>query len=320
MNGSGQSAPYRTAALARARQVGPAAAVLVLALLFVSEAGAQASVPAEGAGSWTLAYQSISVHDHTDYLGVHNAVGKTQSQVLFLGLDYGLTDKLAVSAGVPYIKSKYVGAFPHVHGDYPGHQDEPLIDDGQYHGGLQDYSLGLRYQLWTEPVLVTPFVSFGYPSRDYTFRGHSAIGTRLWHVELGAGVARQFEPPWDDFYVQARYGYSIREKTQGIGVRSSKLDLELGYTLTPRLSARLLAVWLKTHNGLNVPVDFPPAPNPLGFEHDRLLKTESVNLGGGLAFMLNRDYTLFGTWFSTVTSKNAHAIHNAFAVGIGRSF
>ncbi|MEO7742609.1 MAG: hypothetical protein ABIR98_06720, partial [Usitatibacter sp.] len=165
MNGGAQLAPYGTAMLARARQAGPAAALLVLALLFGSEAGAQASVPAEGGGSWTLAYQSISVQDHTDYLGVRASVGKTQSQVLFLGLDYGLTDKLAVSVGVPYIKSKYSGDFPHVHGAFPDHEDEPVIDDGRYHGGLQDYSLGFRYQLWTEPVLVTPFVSLSYPSR-----------------------------------------------------------------------------------------------------------------------------------------------------------
>ena len=106
--------------------------MLVIAVLFASEAGAQASVPDEGGGSWTLAYQSITVHDHTDYRGVRNPVGKTQSHVVFAGVDYGLTDKLAISVGVPYIKSKYVGPFPHLHGDFPGHQDEPVIDPGPF--------------------------------------------------------------------------------------------------------------------------------------------------------------------------------------------
>ena len=301
-------------------RVGPAVAVLVSTLLFGSGAGAQALVPAEGDGSLSVAYQNISVHDHTDYLGVRSPIGTTRSQVLFLRLDYGLTDKLAVSLGLPYIKSKYTGDSPHVHGKFPGHEAEPVIDDGHYNGGWQDYGLGLRYQLWTEPWLVTPFVSSGYPSRDYPFRGHSAIGVRLWRVEFGVNVARQFEPPLDDFYVQSRYGYSIAEKTVGIGIRASILDLELGYFLTPRLSARLFAVWLKTHNGLNLPVDLPPPPDPRAFEHDRLLKTESVNLGGGLSFRLNDDYTLFGIWLTTVESKNAHAIHNAFTVGVNRGF
>ena len=293
---------------------------LVLALLFASEAFAQASVPAEGSGSLALAYQSITVHDHTDYRGVHNSVGKTHSHTVFLGLDYGLTDRLAVAVGVPYIQSRYQGDFPHRHGDFPGHEGEPVIDDGRYHGGLQDYSLGLRYQLWTEPLMVTPFINFGYPSRNYPFRGHSAIGLRLWHVEVGGSVARQLEGPLDDFHVQARYGYTIREKTEGIGIRSSRVDLEVSYILTPRLSARLLAVWLHTHNGLNFPVDFPPAPDPRTFAHDRLLNTQSINLGAGLAFALNDAYTLFATWLTTAKSKNAHVIHNAIAVGIGRSF
>jgi hypothetical protein len=294
--------------------------MLVFALLFGSDARAQASVPVEGGGSWTTAYQNITVHDHTDYRGVRNSLGKTHSHVLFVGVDYGLTDTVALTAGVPYIKGKYMGDFPHLHTGFPDHHDDPVIDDGKYHGGLQDYNLGLRKQLMTEPVLVTPFVSLGYPSRAYPFRGHSAIGTRLWHVELGSAVASQFGPELDDFYVQARYGYSIRQKARGIGIRSSKLDLELGYAFTPRLSARLLGVWLKTHNGLNVPVDFPPPPDPLGYEHDRVLNTDSVNLGAGVAFAVNRHYSVFGTWFSTVQSKNAHAIHNAFAVGISRSF
>lgn len=297
-----------------------AALVLAVALPFGPDARAQASVPVEGGGSWTMAYQNISVHDHSDYRGVRNSVGKTHSHVLFVGVDYGLTDALAVSAGVPYIRSKYEGPVPHRHDAFPDHQGEPVIDDGRYHGGLQDYSLGLRYQLLTEPALVTPFVSFGYPSRDYPFRGHAAIGTRQWQVELGAAVASQFGPELDDFHVQGRYGYSIRQKAQGVGIRRSKLELELGYAVTPRLSARLLAVWLKTHNGLNFPVDFPPAPDPVSYEHDRLLNTESLNLGAGVAFALDRRHALFGTWFTTVQSKSAHVIHNAFALGVSRTF
>lgn len=294
--------------------------VAASALLFGPDARAQASVPVQGGGSWTTAYQNISVHNHTDFRGQRNSVGKTQSHVLFVGVDYGLTDKLAVSAGVPYIQGKYVGAFPHRHEAFPDHQDEPLIDDGHYHGGLQDYSLGLRYQLLTDPVLFTPFVSVGYPSHDYPFRGHAAIGSRQWHVEVGAAVASQFGPELDDFHVHGRYGYSMREKAQGIGIRRSRLELELGYAVMPRLTARLLGVWLKTHNGKNFPVDFPPAPDPLSFEHDRLLNTESINLGAGVAFAVDRRYALFGTWFTTVHSKSAHVIHNAFALGINRSF
>lgn len=305
---------------ARAHRVALAATALVTAMQLAPEARAQASVPDEGGGSLTFSSQSITVHDHSDYRGVRDSIGKTQTWVAFLGLDYGLTDKLAISVGVPYIESKYVGAFPHVHGAFPGHENDPVIDDGRYHGGLQDYALGLRYQVWAEPVLVTPFIHLGYPSRDYPFRGHSAIGARLWHVELGGYLARQFEAPLDAVYVQARYGYSISEKTEGISIRSSKLHLELGYALTPRLGARLFALRLHTHNGLNVPVDFPPAPDPRAFAHDRLLKTQSTNAGAGLTFALSENYTLFGTWLTTLRSRNAHVIHNAIEAGISRGF
>lgn len=305
---------------ARTLQAASAAALLAMAIPFVPEARAQASVPEEGGGSWSLAGQSIAVHDHTDYHGVPAAIGKTQTQMLFLGLDYGLTDRLAVNAGIPYVRAKYVGALPHVHGEFPGHENDPVIDDGRYHGGLQDFSLGVRYQLWSEPVLMTPFIHVGYPSRAYPYRGHSAIGKRVRQVEFGAYLARAFEEPLNAFYIQASYGYSISEKTEGIGIRSSKLDLEVDYLITPRLTARLFAVWLITHNGLNVPVDFPPPPDPRAYAHDRLLKTKMFNLGGGLAYVLDPTYTLFGTWLSTIESKNAHAIHNAFTLAVSRSF
>ena len=296
------------------------AALLAIAMPFAPGARAQASVPEEGDGSWTIAGQNISVHHHTDFRGVKSDLGHTQTQVLFLGVDYGLTDKLAVNLAIPYIRAKYVGAFPHVHGDFPGHEDDPVIDDGNFHGGLQDLSLAVRYQLWTEPVLVTPFIHVGYPSRDYPYRGHSAIGARLRRVELGAYVGRELEAPLDALYVEGSYGYSISEETLGISIRASKLDLGLSYAFTPRLSARFFVVWLYTHNGLNVPVDFPAAPDPRAYAHDRLLKTEMLNLGTGLAFALNSNYTLYGTWLSTVDSKNAHAIHNAFTLAVSRSF
>jgi hypothetical protein len=304
----------------RTLQAAPAAALLAIAMSFGPEARAQASVPEEGDGSLTLAGQSISVRYHTDFHGVKTDFGHTQTQMLFLGVDYGLTDKLAVNLGVPYIRSKYVGAFPHVHRDFPGHENDPVIDDGRYHGGLQDFSLGFRYQLRTEPVLVTPFIHVGYPSRDYPYRGHSAIGKRVRQVEIGAYLAKELEAPLEALYVQASYGYSISEETLGISMRASKLDLGLDYALTPRLTARLFAVWLYTHNGLNVPVDFPPAPDPRFYAHDRLLKTKMLNVGTGFGFMLNHQYTLFGTWLATVDSKNAHAIHNAFTLAINRSF
>src|SRR5262245_15108113 len=98
-------------ASARTLQVASAAALLAIAIPFAPEARAQASVPEQGGGSWALAGQSVIVHDHTDYHGVPGDFGKTHTRMLFLGLDYGLTDRLAVNIGLPYVKSKYVGAF-----------------------------------------------------------------------------------------------------------------------------------------------------------------------------------------------------------------
>ncbi len=303
------------------RRAGAALGVLLLGTaLLASKSHAQAYVPAKGDGSWTVAYQNLTIHDHIDFRGSRLDRGQTDTHVLFVRLDYGLTDKLAVSVGVPYIKSKYTGAFPHEHDPFPEHRSEQEIDDGNYNGGLQDYSLGLRYQLRTEPFVLTPFLNVGYPSRDYTFHGHSAIGQRVWSVEVGAEAEKQLAAPLENFFVQGGYGYSVREEVEGISIRSSKVNLSLGYFLSERMSARLLAVWLIPHNGLDFPVDFPPAPDPLRFSHDRVQKTESVNLGAGLTFQLNEDYTLFGNWLTTVDGKNAHALHNAFTVGINRSF
>ena len=63
--------------------------------------------------------------------------------------EFGLTDRLAVSVSLPYIRSKYGGSTPHLVGGSGRRQE---WDDGEYHGTFQDFRFGVRFNVITPPV------------------------------------------------------------------------------------------------------------------------------------------------------------------------
>src|SRR5260221_10273477 len=111
-------------------------------------AQAQAWLPPKGEASLTVGYSRSFADEHIDSQGNiltldaqgipragHPGVGlgtmawnSADSQ-----LSYGITDRLAVRVGVPFVISRYEGTFPHA--GLPGHQN---VDDGRWHGTCQD--------------------------------------------------------------------------------------------------------------------------------------------------------------------------------------
>lgn len=279
----------------------------------------QAWVPAQGHGSVSLAYQHLFVEWHTLSDGTKGKPGTITSRTLFFNLDYGLTDRLALSAGIPYKSNKFEGTGPHDPGSLDHDHGDTLIDDGRYHSGWQDWSLGLRYQWRSEPWAITPFLAYGTPSRDYTTFAHSAPGTGQWRLEAGIAVGKRFAPPRQNLYVQGSYGYAYMEKVDR-RVNHSTLSLELGYFLTPQLTARVLVVGQKTHNGFDFPEDFPGRTDDHFFHHDQNLRNDFVNVGAGINYQLNDHYTLFADYGHTVWGENTHLIDYAITVGVSRGF
>src|SRR4051812_1913082 len=84
---------------------------LVLALTSAS-AAAQAWLPGQGEGTVAITFQDAMVKYHF-LLTTPVDRGHVHSESLLVDVTYGLTDKVAVTIGIPWIASKYTGATPH---------------------------------------------------------------------------------------------------------------------------------------------------------------------------------------------------------------
>lgn len=292
--------------------------VCVLAPFAINAQQNSAWLPNKGQGVISIAYQDLYIHYHTDSQGRKLVPGTIDNHSIFLTLDYGLSDRWALSVGLPYKSNRYQGK---PHPPVIDNHGEQFVDDGDYHGGWGDWGLGLRYRWRNGPWAVAPFVAYGSPSHDYPTYAHSAFGTGQRRLELGINAGHRFGPPLQNLYLQGSYGYSFMQVVDHRRVNHSSVHLELGYFLTPRLSAQLVLVGQKTHNGQEFPGDYPPPRNTEHFfHHDQNLRNDYVNIGAGLSYRLNDRYALFANYGHTVWGENAHLIDHAITVGVSRGF
>jgi len=286
-----------------------AGCLAVAALLALpASAQAQAWLPPKGEASFSVGYEYILVKDHLFAGGERQDRGHIRENSLLPDVGYGITDKLAVRFGLPYMSAKYNGLRPH----------QLPYDNGSYHGAFQDLRFEARYMALNGPLVVTPFAAVVLPSHNYTYFAHSAVGRDLNEGSFGVNLARRLDPILPDAYVHGRYTFTLVEKVLHISHNRSNFDLELGYFLTPAISVRALGAWERGYGGINLPVTGTPLP--LFLYHDQLGRTEYFNVGGGMAYAATANLDLFGNWFTTVSGKNSHAIHNAFIVGAGVNF
>ena len=294
---------------------------LALTPLLASAQQNQAWLPDAGHGTFSVAYQDLHVQYHTDSHGNKVVPGTIDNHVLFLDFDYGLTDRLALSVGLPYKSNRFVGKGIHDPGRLDDGHGQLLVDDGRYHSGWSDVNLALRYRWLSEPWVVTPFISYGKPSRDYTTFGHAAVGNGQQRLELGVNAGRRFVQPLQNLYFQASYGYAVMQEVDHRRVNHSMVRLELGYLLTPRLTAWLLLVGQKTYNGLDFPEDYPlPRRDEHFFAHDQNVRNDFVNIGAGLSYRIIDHYSLFTSYGRTLWGENSHLLDYAVTFGISRGF
>ena len=126
---------------------------------------AQAWVPERGDGVLALTYQNYDVRGHFDVHGDENTNGGTQSHALVTEFDYGLGGQFGLTVSLPFIASRYTGPPSYFVGPYltrPG----PL-DDGNYHGAVQDIRIEARRLWWTGPLALAPFVGVSFPTQRF---------------------------------------------------------------------------------------------------------------------------------------------------------
>ncbi|HEX7616825.1 MAG TPA: hypothetical protein VF554_16305, partial [Thermoanaerobaculia bacterium] len=115
--------------------------------------GALASVPApafaqaftlpQGVGGVTLLTQYYDDTGRRLTDGTRISGGNTETVTVLLEADYGLTDRLSATLGIPYIFARYTdGPFP------PFLSPETSRDSCHcWHSTFQDFSLAARYRL-----------------------------------------------------------------------------------------------------------------------------------------------------------------------------
>ena len=275
-------------------------------------ARAQAFVPRARTGSVTFVAQAI---DHIGRLlddGSKIRGFRTMNVAADVEIDYGLTDRWAISGGMPYVFAKYLG------GPLPPFIPYTPADSCHcLHSGWQDFGLAVRYNAINidRAFLVTPSVSIGVPSHRYNYVGEAVIGFDLKEVSFAVDAAQRIKGIANGFAVQAKYGYSVVQRALGISHNRSNGLLEGDLALTSQVSARGILSWQRTHGGLRVPLpdaiggptdELTTFPDRL-VEFHRLLRDNYLQLGGGVSYARHR-WEVSASYLTAVRGTNSHLV------------
>ena len=273
-----------------------------------------------GKASLRLEYQFIRTSAFSSSIGDID-IGKTDGHTFLLSGDYALNDRWSVSASLPWIKKRHQGALPHnpvteITAWTP--PDLSLIDDGNFHSDFQDLYLGVSYLAKTGPLSISPFVSYGFPTNDYPFYAHAAVGRNIWHLPVGA--AWSFTPHFSDFYFSGDVAYVFTEKSLGVDISHWLINARVGYYLTPSFVPKIFLSMKHGTKGLGFPDDYDVTAlnDEKWYYHDRMIKHNFLNGGIGFDWILNNRYQLSGTWFTMLDPDQVNIVDFAFTLGITR--
>jgi len=291
-------------------------------LLLTSNVNATEDEPRKGHGQISLTYQFNSTDGFESNIG-DLPIGSIDTQVMNFELEYALTDRLTVVAGIPYVRKRYNdGPLPHD----PLLLDPPRpyienVDDGDWNSDFQDFNFGARYRVKDGAFSVEPFVYLGMPSQEYPFFGNAAVGQQLTRLQVGSSF--MLYPGLSNAYYRADIGYVFVEETLGESVNHWIVRTEAGYQFGPRITGRLF-VLLKKGSGLSVPDDYPGFPDQLTdelwYQHDRMLKHNYMNIGIGLDWVLNDYYSVSSNYMEMVWEDQVNILEYAWTLSVTRAF
>lgn len=320
----------------RRLRTGGSSIVVFGALLscFASEASAQAFIPAPGEGTVSVSYQSVVTR------GQHGVSGtwfpnapqladlprdRTDTHALIWYFEYGLSDRIAVHASLPYMQVRYDGPVRHTIG-FDGQPS--TLDDGTYHGTFQDFYFGARFKLvQSARFAVTPFAEVIIPSHRYESLAQTAVGRDLRALVVGAAIGGFAEEWVPGLFFQTRVSYALVEQAADIRPNRSAIDSAVGYFVTPRLALQFIQTLQFTHDGIDWvgPPDFlavhdgTPFTDEHARNHDRLVRANALNLGAGVAYELTDNVGIFATFTKLAWGQNLPP-PRSMTVGMNWSF
>ena len=286
-----------------------AVVALWLVLLFSASTPllAQAWLPTRGRLDVGLSYTNVLYQYHYLPNGEIFDAGSTRTETYAFKFSYGLTDRLSLSGGLPYVVSWYEGGRPH-----PGD-----VDDGHKNEDFSDWRVGLHYQVSEGPVAFAPYVQYGSPATDYATLGHSATGRGLDELWLGFYAGMDVSRWIPHSYMQMRYNFAIVEEVVGIDNNRSNMDLELGFRLTPALTLRAVALFQDSYGGIDVPV---PVSDPLFPYHDQLASEDFLMLGAGGSWGITESVTFYLLYLESIRGRNGHKVDQSISAGWTMTF
>lgn len=271
-----------------------------------------------GSGHVSVGFQVVHVDGFESSVGLL-PIGTVDTQSLNIEVEYYFTDRLSVSAGLPFVSKRYQGPGQHD----PLALDPPRpnvenVDTGSWNRDFQDFHLGLRYLLRDGPLVIEPYAYLGVPSSDYPFFGHAAVGQGVLKFDVGTTLA--WFPGLSDAYYQIDLGYVFVEETLDTSINHWLINAQAGYFFSERVSGRLLAQ-LKKGSGRTFPDDFPPPRvNEDWYQHDRLVKHNYLNVGVALDWSINSKYQLETSILNMVWAEQVHKMDYAVSISLSRSF
>ena len=291
-------------------------------LLLTSSVNATELESRKGSGQIVLTYQFNSTDGFESDIGAL-PIGSIDTHVMSVDLEYALTDRLTIVAGIPYVRKRYNdGPLPHD----PLLLDPPRpyienVDHGGWNSAFQDFNIGARYRVRDGAFSIEPFAHLGVPSHEYPFYGNAAVGQQLTRLQVGSFF--MWYPGLSNAYYRADIGYVFVEKTLGVSVNYWNIRAEAGYQFGPRLTGRLFGL-LKKGSGNSVPTDYPGFPgqltDELWYQHDRMLKHNYMNIGIGLDWALNDQYRLSSNYMEMIWKDQVNILEYAFTLSLARAF
>jgi hypothetical protein len=294
---------------------------LVLLGLTARNVAAQAWVLPKGTGTITLEHQRLYNTGHRRIGGVLQNSGQSIDMALYVEGEYAFTDRLSVSAGIPYVFAKNTASGPPL-------KPIPVLAWDACHcwqSDWQDFGVTARYNVFNGAFALTPSVSFGLPSHDYEFRGEAAVGRNLKEVQFSVDLGRRLDALSERLSVQSRYSYAIVERPIDIPNNRSNARWEAAYQMTRKLSTYGFVSWQHTHGGLTFgsPVAGAALPFPGEvntderlLQHDRMMRDNYWHVGGGGSYGFQH-FDVFGSYTAYVAGTDTHAGH---AITAGVSF
>jgi hypothetical protein len=84
------------------------------------------------------------------------------------------------------------------------------------------------------------------------------------------------------------------------------METQFGYFVTRRLSLQAIAASQITHSGLDFPQDFPirTPTNVTWTHHDQISTINFLNMGGGIAYAITKNWQVYSSLLTTVWGQN----------------